>query len=326
MKFIFKSIGWVGIIIFLYPFYLPLINKIPDVSWELYTYGLEVKDFMIVWVAVGGILGLLFNIILTQKRISVQEQLLYLQEEQYVRQIEQQYKRFNELNEKQNKQLQIQDKQSRDHRFSLGVELLGNPNESARIGGAFNIYFLATEYKEYRKPACEIFCAHIRTFTNKQEYKISHTEKPSNEIQTIIDLLFRKEYGLYFDNCNKNFSGALLNGISFFEAILVNVDFKMAALSNINFSKAKLNSIDFKDAKLSKVNFESTIFSDVNFFRATLNNVDFEFATLNNITFSFATFLENIDFTGTVLANVPLKEIVRPNRSLDLTKPQAENK
>jgi len=321
MEFIRKNIWWVGIIIFLYPFYLPLINKIPNISWELYTYGLEVKDFMIVWVAVGGIIGLVINIILTQRRIAVQEQLLNEQEEQYIRQIETQYKQFREQTDRQVEQIKILQRQTRDNRFSSGVELLGNTNESARIGGAFNLYFLAKEFKEYRKPACEILCAHIRTITNKQEYKIKYTEKPSNEIQTILDVLFKEEYGFVFDNCEKNLIEAIFNGANFTEATLNNVNLRYAVFSNVNFYKATLSNVRFHKATFNNVDLGSAKLSNIDFFRATLSNVDFNSAIFSKIIFSFAIFQGKIDFSGTSLENVPLKEIIRPNRSLDFTKP-----
>lgn len=319
MKFINRNIWWVGLIIFLYPFYLPLLNKIADIHLELYTYGLEVKDFMIIWVAVGGIIGVVFNIALTQKRLTEQEQLLNKQEQRYIQQIETQYQHFKEQNDKQVEQVKIHHKQSRDNRFSLGVELLGNTNESARIGGAFNLYFLANEFKEYRKTACEILCAHIRTITNKQEYKIKYTEKPSNEIQTILDLLFKDEYGLIFDRYDKNLSEAIFNGANFTDATLSNVNLRFSAISNANFYKARLTDVKYSKATLSQLDFGFAILNNVDFFRATLNNVDFNSATLRKIIFSFAAFQDNVDFTGTSLANIPLKEIVRPNRSLDLT-------
>jgi len=321
MDFIRRNLWWVGVIIFLYPFYLPLINKIPNISWELYTYGLEVKDFMVVWVAVGGIIGLVANVVLTQKRIAVQEQLLNEQEEQYIRQIETQYKQFKEQTDKQVEQIRILQKQSRDNRFSSGVELLGNTNESARIGGAFNLYYLSKEFKEYRKPACEILCAHIRTITNKQEYKIKYTEKPSNEIQTILDLLFKEEYGFLFDTYEKNLVEAILIGAIFTEATLSNVNLRFAVLNNVNFYKATLSNVRFHKATFSNVDFGMATLSNVEFFRASLNNVDFNRAKLSKIIFSFAILQEKIDFTGTSLENIPFKEIIRPNRSLDFTKP-----
>jgi hypothetical protein len=41
-------------------------------------------------------------------------------------------------------------------------------------------------------------CSHIRSKTDETEYKDTHSERPSNEIQTTINLLFKeKEEGLY---------------------------------------------------------------------------------------------------------------------------------
>jgi hypothetical protein len=130
------------------------------VLWILYALflclGMDAKEAVTTLIALGGVVAVVIGIFQTNKRITQQE------------------------------------KQGRDARFAAGVELLGNPHESTRIGGAYNLYFLARDFEEYRAPVCEILCAHIRTVTGAKEYRDKYAEKPSNEVQTIISLLFWK--------------------------------------------------------------------------------------------------------------------------------------
>ena len=105
---------------------------------------------------------------------------------------------MNKRIDRTDKQIALTDKQNQNSRFSSSIELLGSESESARIGGAYSLYFLAREnHKEYAEVVCEILCAHIRTIASKEEYNKEYKEKyrykSSNEIQTIINLLFKKQ-------------------------------------------------------------------------------------------------------------------------------------
>jgi len=228
---------------------------------HLKIFDLPVKDFMTAWIAFWGLLGIAGGIIQVQRQIS------------------------------------NQDKQLLHTRFSSGVELLGNQNESARIGGAYNLYFLASENPEYVEPVCEILCAHLRTITGKKEYREKYDEKSSNEIQTILDLLFKEKNGkLIFDKCKKNLRGVYFNGINLREATLSHVDFRVETI---------LNDVDFADATLSHVDFawgDNTL-SNVAFFDATLSHVRFRQVSLNSVYFSEAT-LSGVEFSGVEFSSV----------------------
>ena len=320
LKFFRKPVaGWITLlIIFFYPFYCPLISEITGFRLtELYTFGLPRNEFMFAWIALGGIIGIISVIRLTQKRISIQEQ---QQENQRIQ--------FDKQNEKQDKQL-------RDNRFSSCVELLGNPRESARIGCAYNLYFLAEESPDdYLDPVCEILCAHVRTITNEKTYQDKNREKPSNEIQTVLNLLFKKNKHerLIFRNCYKNLDAAFLAGANLHSATLHNVNFRNAALSVVDFESAELSdiefinaalrSVNFNGAKLSNINFMFALFNYVGFFDATLNAVDFRHVRMNDVDFWKARLKDKILFKETVLEKYSREEIVRPGRSFEITKSQ----
>ena len=313
------------------PFICLFVSKVTGLNWgEPYTLGLSLKDFITPWIAFWGVLGVVLGVIQMQRRISIQEK----------------------QQETQKEQMQIQQKQLRNTRFSSGVELLGNDNESARIGGVYNLHFLADEYAdEYLLPVCEIFCAHVCTITSDAKYRKKYSEKPSNEIQTIVKLLFKQEENdkLIFDNCKKNLTGVFLHGADFHRTTLNHVTLKKATLSHVDFGSAALSDVDFTGASLSDVDFWGAALNGVNFREATLNSVDlsgatlspvilsgatltsvdlsgatlnsvcFVEATLNNIDF-WDTILKNVDFAVTSLGNYEYEEITRKGRSLELTK------
>jgi hypothetical protein len=61
-----------------------------------------------------------------------------------------------------------------------------------RTGAVYALHELALEEEKYRQQIVQILCSHIRSKTNEQEYKKNHEERPSNEIQTTLNLLFKK--------------------------------------------------------------------------------------------------------------------------------------
>jgi uncharacterized protein YjbI with pentapeptide repeats len=352
----------VGVVIFLLPFCcLAFHDWFGWGSKELYTFGLELKDFMTVWIALGGVVAVVGGIIQTQRRITLQEKQLTRQEAQFTAQTE------------------LQQKQQRDGRFASAVELLGNPHESTRIGGAYNLYFLACDFGEYRHAVCEILCAHIRTITSDKIYQEKHKEKPTIEVQTIINILFKEvweDYSVFYD-CFKNLRGTFLYGVTFpsaskisytdfCDAIIKDVDFSGLILTNIGFSRAIIADVKFSGSELEDVRFVGAELLDVNFNEATLRNVRFPKAILNKVNFTGArlvsvrfgdniltadsilnkklkngAILIEVDFTstifegdrrikkkffeGTCLASYSIEEITKSGRSLELTKPKAEN-
>ena len=73
-----------------------------------------------------------------------------------------------------------------------------------------------------------ILCSHIRSKTNEPDYKEEHKDRPSNEIQSTIDLLLKNQdgnKGLYCQDFAKeknfpqaNFEYAYLVKADFYEA------------------------------------------------------------------------------------------------------------
>ena len=229
-------------------------------------WGLSFKEFITAWMTFWGVLGVVFGIIQAQKQIFYQDKQLSIQNEQIKTQKEQFYK-----------QLSIQNKQLSDTRFSSGIEFLGGENDYTRIAGAYNLYLLANEDSAaYLDPVCEILCDHIRTVTSDTSYKIKYKYKPSNEIQAILDLLFKnKNKNFIFDKCKKDLTETFLCGANFNAAKLSHVDFKEATLNGTAFLGTVLSDIDFREVALIDVNFTATMLNKVDFTRATLNYITF---------------------------------------------------
>ena len=103
---------------------------------------------------------------------------------------------FYQRLEKQQKQIDTQINQRVDDRFNSAIDLLGSSETSVRTGAIYALHELAIEEEKYRRQIAQILCSHIHSKTNESEYKKTHSKRPSNEIQTTIDLLF-KEKGLY---------------------------------------------------------------------------------------------------------------------------------
>ena len=170
--------------------------------------------------------------------------------------------------EKQQKQIDIQIDQLTiqinhriDDRFNSAISLLGSSETSARTGAIYALYELAIEEEKYRRQITQILCSHIRSKTNEAEYQKTHSERPSNEIQTTINLLFKEE-GLYAQDFAKedefpkaNLSHAYLMGAVFTNAWCQGVNFKYAQCQEADFTNAQCKGALFMNAQCQKADF-----------------------------------------------------------------------
>ncbi|CAC9532252.1 hypothetical protein [uncultured Gammaproteobacteria bacterium] len=162
---------------------------------------------------------------------------------------------------KQQKQIDIQITQRVDDRFNSAISLLGSSETSARTGAIYALYELAIEEEKYRRQIAQILCSHIRSKTDEAEYQKTHSERPSNEIQTTINLLFKEE-GLYAQDFAKedefpkaNLSHAYLMGAVFTNAWCQGVNFKYAQCQRADFTNAQCKGALFMNAQCQKADF-----------------------------------------------------------------------
>ena len=158
----------------------------------------------------------------------------------------------------QEKQIDIQINQRIDERFNSAINLLGSSETSARTGAIYALHELAREEEKYRKQIAQILCSHIRSKTNEEEYQQKHNKRPSNEIQTTINLLFKEhEHGLY----TQDFARV---------AEFPKADFSHAYLMGANFERAQCQGVSFEEAQCQGANFWETQCQGANFSKTQL--------------------------------------------------------
>ena len=185
---------------------------------------------------------------------------------------------FYQRLEKQEEQIDLQRKQRTDDRFTTAVELLGSSETSARTGAIYSLYHLSIEDEKYRKEVAQILCSHIRSKTNEPDYKEEHKDRPSNEIQTTIDLLLKNQdgnKGLYCQDFAKeenfpqaNFKYAHLVKADFWEAQCQRADFRYTQCQGATFIHAQCQKAYFIDAQCQKADFIRAQCQEANFIRA----------------------------------------------------------
>ena len=200
---------------------------------------------------------------------------------------------------------------------------------------------LAIEEEKYRSQIAQILCSHIRSKTNELEYQKNHgirpkidallepeknqIDRPSNEIQTTINLLFKeKEEGLYTQDFARvdgfpkaNLSHAYLIGADFISAQCQKANFRSAQCQKANFTNAlckgvdfeyaQCQGVDFRSAQCQKANFVMAQCQGANFTNALCQDVNFWVAQCQGANFTNAQ-LQGVDFQGTECQGINLKD------------------
>ena len=216
----------------------------------------------------------------------------------------------------QEKQIDIQINQRIDERFNSAINLLGSNETSARTGAIYALHELAIEEEKYRRQITQILCSHIRSKTNEAEYQKTHSERPSNEIQTTINLLFKEE-GLYKQEFARvvefpkaNLSHAYLIQADFLNAQCQGVDFRNAQCQGVDFMFAQCEGADFVFAQCQRVNFFMAQCQGANFMEAQCQGVDFRNAQCQGADLSKAQFDQPLDIqTGGEINDRAIKAI-----------------
>ena len=165
-------------------------------------------------------------------------------------------------------------------RFKTAIEHLGHKMESVRLGGAYELFHIAQEFQHLRKAAFDILCAHIRSTTKDDDYRIKYAERPSEEIQSLLTLLFVKEHDI-FQGERIDLSNCWLNGSILSKARLARADFWRAHLKGAGLNEADLQGsilygADLRHSALWKSNLNAS-----NLERSILKGADLNNASLN---------------------------------------------
>ena len=141
----------------------------------------------------------------------------------------------------------------RQERLKNAIEHLGNDSVSVRLGGAYELFHLAQDTKELRQTVLDILCSHIRRTTGEGEYRRKYKSKPSEEIQSLLTLLFVQEHEV-FKGLHINLQGSWLDMANLSGARLENAFMVGAWLEGVDLSKSSLQRADLSDTHLQMAN------------------------------------------------------------------------
>ena len=182
-----------------------------------------------------------------------------------------------------------------DERFKAAIESLGHAAASVRIAAFHQFYNLAkgSSDKDFVKSIFDILCAHLRQITTDADYyngKGQH--KPTEECQSLLDVLFKNPKNL-FAGLRAQLKGLYLVGANFWDANLQGAVFSRADLRGADFWKAKLEGVFFVNAKLQNADFTVAEAERAYFGYADVEGAVFEFTGLRKA--SFHEDVENLD-------------------------------
>ena len=192
-----------------------------------------------------------------------------------------------------------------EDRFKSAIENLGRSDKSVKIAAFYQFYYLAKDFRDsdFRRNIFDILCAHLRNMTRDKSYK--KEEYPTEECQTLLDILFRPEDKSVFDEFHANLRNVWLVHANLFCANLVGAEFfganlKAAFLENANASGAFFPHANLENANLVNANFTHANFIGTNFNNANLMDADFTGANLMSANFT-GTRIQNANFSNAEL-------------------------
>ena len=162
----------------------------------------------------------------------------------------------------------------RQERLKNAIEHLGHESDSVRMGGAYELFHLAEDTKDLRRTVFDILCAHIRRTTGENEYIEKHSSRPSEEIQSLLTLLFVQRHEV-FKGLPINLRGSWLNGAELLGARLRKVNLNGASLQGADIQFVSLQEAQFYWACLQSANLAGAHLQ-----KAYLLCTDLRFATL----------------------------------------------
>ena len=158
--------------------------------------------------------------------------------------------------EEQAKANQHTEEGQRQERLKNAIEHLGHEKDSVRLGGAYELFHLAEDTEDLRQTVLDILCAHIRQTTGESKYRKTYKSKPSEEVQSLLTLLFVQEHKV-FKGCHINLQESWLNGADLrdarlWKAILTRVHLQGAKLDRAHLQRANLVEAHLEEASLSE--------------------------------------------------------------------------
>ena len=197
-------------------------------------------------------------------------------------------------------------------RFKAATEHLGKPE--TQIAAYYEFCQLAEQHPELRKNIFDILCSHLRQATTDKNYK--GKGKPTEQIQTLLDLLFKSEDKSIFLGLEANLQRVNLVGASLFNAHMPNTNFTYAHLINADMRRGKFNTCCFAGARMDGVWLD-----DAEMIFTLLTSTKLRGSRLQNTNMQMSKLGDGTDFSGSYLSNTKMQgaEIFSiPPRSLDI--------
>ena len=167
----------------------------------------------------------------------------------------------------------------RQERLKNAIEHLGSSSASVRLGGTYELFHLAEDTKEWRQTVLDILCAHIRGTTSGKEYREQYEARPSEEVQSLLTLLFVDEPDV-FEGLHINLWGSWLHGAKLLGTQLQRADFAKARLRGATLSEAQLQGADLSEAQLQVADLSAAQLQGANLSDAQLQVADLSEAQL----------------------------------------------
>ena len=198
----------------------------------------------------------------------------------------------------------------RQERFKNAIEHLGHPSDSVRLGGAYELFHLAKDTKELRQTIFDILCAHIRQTTGEKKYREDYPSKPSEEVQSLLTLLFVQDHEV-FKGCHINLQGSWLKGSNLYRARLRDADISAVQLQGAGLADAQLQGaflagVQLQGARLVGAQLQEALLTKAQLQGARLTNAQLQEAFLEEAQLQGA-FLVGVQLQGAILAEAQLQ-------------------
>ena len=189
--------------------------------------------------------------------------------------------------EEQAKANQHTEQGQQQERFRNAIEHLGHEKDSVRLGGAYELFHLAQDTEELRQTVLDILCAHIRQTTSEDKYREKHTSKPSEEVQSLLTLLFVQKHEVFKD-CHINLQGSWLNGAELSAADLQGAELSRTYLQGARLREADLKGLNLVEAQLQGAHLDKVYLQGANLLMAELQGASLSKARLQETRLSWA--------------------------------------
>ena len=183
----------------------------------------------------------------------------------------------------------------RQDRLRFGIDHLGGSSPSVRLGGAYELFDLGREFPDVRQSVLDILCSHVRQTTMRPEYREQCQDKPANEVQSLLMLLFTDRRGLFEDHRvdlsgswlrgadlnGKKLGGASLEDVNLTEANLRGASLVSADLCGADLRGAQLTAADLRLSVLSKARLQGAFLAEARMQGSVLDQTQLQAAVLS---------------------------------------------